>query len=163
MKPNCTTEEFNSCMEVLKHIKFVKRCLEIIITGLEIRGNLHDASKMEDPELATFAKYTPKLKTTTYGSAEYMKFLEEMKPALEHHGARNRHHPEHFVNGVDGMTLIDLVEMICDWKAATLKHNDGNILKSLEFNAKRFNLSPQLLSILKNTVELFECIDEIKE
>jgi hypothetical protein len=54
------------------------------------------------------------------------------------------------------MNLVDIVEMVCDWKAATRKHRDGNILKSLEINAKRFNIEPQLLSILHNTVRLFE-------
>ncbi len=80
-----------------------------------------------------------------------------MKVALDHHYAQNRHHPEHYKNGIDDMTLVDLVEMLCDWKAATLKHNDGNILRSLEINSKRFNMSPQVYNILKNTVEqLFE-------
>ena len=43
--------------------------------------------------------------------------------------------------------------MLCDWKAATLRHDDGDIQKSLDINAERFKLSPQLKQILKNTVE----------
>ena len=31
----------------------------------------------------------------TYGSDEYKACLTEMKPALDHHYAANRHHPEH--------------------------------------------------------------------
>jgi len=42
-----------------------------------------------------------------------------MKPALEHHYALYRHHPEHFQNGIDDMNLIDLVEMFADWKASS--------------------------------------------
>ena len=45
------------------------------------------------------------------------------------------------------MNLIDIVEMICDWKAATLRHNDGNLLKSVEINAKRFGMDDQLKQI----------------
>ena len=157
MKSNPSTAEFEACMEVLDHVKKVKRYLEIIISKLEERGNKHDQSKTEDPEVSIFAEYTPKLKASTYGSEQYNGFLKEMKVALDHHYAQNRHHPEHFKSGIDDMTLVDLVEMLCDWKAATLKHNDGNILRSLEINSKRFNMSPQIYNILKNTVEqLFE-------
>lgn len=156
MKQNLTTEEFESCQEVLKHVKMVREYLDIIIKKLEDRGNNHDASKMNEPEVEVFAEYTPKLSACTYGSEEYKAFLAGMKPALEHHYANNRHHPEHFPNGISDMNLVDIVEMICDWKAATRKHRDGNILKSLEINAKRFNMDSQLLAILHNTVRLFE-------
>ena len=64
----------------------------------------------------------------------------------------NSHHPEHYENGIYGMDLIDLVEMICDWKAASLRHADGNIMKSLEINKERFNIDEQLFQILVNTV-----------
>ena len=50
------------------------------------------------------------------------------------------------------MTLVDLVEMFCDWKAATQRMHDGNIRKSLEVNRKRFNISDQLTRIFENTV-----------
>ena len=156
MKTNLTTEEFDSNQEVLKHVKMVRDYLSLLAKKLEDRGNNHDASKMDSPEVEIFATYTPKLTKSTYGSEEYKKFLEEMKPALDHHYAVNRHHPEHFKNGISDMNLVDLIEMICDWKAATRKHRDGNILKSLEINAKRFNIDPQLLAILHNTVRLFE-------
>jgi hypothetical protein len=156
MKTNLTTEEFDSNQEVLKHVKMVREYLNLIIEKLESRGNNHDASKMDSPEVEIFAEYTPKLTKSTYGSEEYTKFLAEMKPALDHHYAVNRHHPDHFKNGINDMNLVDIIEMICDWKAATRKHRDGNILKSLEINAKRFNIDPQMLAVLHNTVRLFE-------
>lgn len=58
--------------------------------------------------------------------------------------------PEH---GIHGMTLLDLVEMFCDWKAATLRHKDGDIRRSIELNQKRFGYSDDLKRILLNTVE----------
>jgi hypothetical protein len=57
---------------------------------------------------------------------------------------------------VNDMNLLDVVEMLCDWKAASMRHNDGNIHKSIELNADRFRLSPQLVKILENTVALFD-------
>jgi len=79
-----------------------------------------------------------------------------MKPAVDHHYEMNRHHPEHFADGIDGMNLLDIVEMLCDWKAATLRHKDGDLRKSIETNAVRFKISPQLKRIILNTIDLFD-------
>jgi hypothetical protein len=145
--------EYATNRVTLKHIKIVRNLMQSMINGLRARARQHDQSKLDRPEVAIFTEYTPKLAGSTYGSDEYKQLLAEMKPALDHHYAHNSHHPEHFPDGVDGMTLLDVVEMLCDWKAATLRHNDGDIRKSLEINTHRFNLSPQLARILRNTVD----------
>jgi hypothetical protein len=149
-------KESNVEHETKEHIGNVARLLGDVIKNLKLRGANHDSSKLEDPEFATFVEYTEKLKGSTYGSDEYKQFLKDMKPALDHHYESNSHHPEHYDDGVDGMDLLDLVEMICDWKAATMRHDDGDIRKSLEINKERFNLSPQLYNILKNTINNFK-------
>ena len=58
------------------------------------------------------------------------------------------------------MTLVDLIEMICDWSASTMRYKEGNLLKSISFNTERFDISPDLASILRNTAELFELLPE---
>lgn len=123
---------------------------------LTLRAQKHDSSKLEDPEKGVFEEYTPKLKGTTYGSAEYNEFLKEMKPALDNHYKKNRHHPEHYNNGVNDMTLIDLLEMAADWLAAGKRHADGSIKRTMEINTKRFLLSEQLSVVLYNTLESME-------
>jgi len=136
----------------MNHINEVRRLLRVVAVELLIRGEQHDQSKLSPEELDTFAEYGPKLKDVTYGSAEYKQYLTEMKVALDHHYANNRHHPEFYeIAGVGGMTLIDLVEMFCDWLAASKRHADGDIRKSIENNRERFKLSPQLAAILDNT------------
>jgi hypothetical protein len=139
--------------ETRKHIAKVHYYIDIIRCTLLNRAYNHDMSKLEDPEVSVFAEMTGKLKESTYGSDEYKEFLKQMKPALDHHYANNRHHPEKFDNGVNDMTLVDLVEMLCDWKAASQRNDNGDILKSIEINTERFELSPQLKQILINTVE----------
>ena len=124
-----------------------------VIHCLTDRAMNHDASKLLSPEKECFDEITPLLKNSTYGSEEYKATLRAMKPAIEHHQWNNRHHPEYFGNGINGMNLIDLVEMICDWKAASERHADGDIYKSLEINKDRFGMNEQLVSILKNTVD----------
>ena len=54
------------------------------------------------------------------------------------------------------MTLIDIVEMLADWKAASERQLDGNLLTSIEYNAKRFNISDQLKQILLNTADILD-------
>ena len=143
-------------VETQKHIEAVRRYIRFIIDKIEMRGVKHDASKLESPEVEVFAEYTPKLNSTTFGSEEYYANLEGMKSALDHHYASNRHHPEHFVNGINDMTLVDILEMFCDWKASTLRHNDGNLLKSIETNAERFKMDGQLKQILINTARMID-------
>lgn len=53
--------------------------------------------------------------------------------------------------GIKGFDLFDLVEMFFDWKAATERHDTGNIFKSIEINKERFKLSDQLCDIMINT------------
>ncbi len=152
-----TLEEKATNYETFRHIEQVRRLLNQFAVELLRRGELHDQSKLQPPEVSMFTEFTPKLAASTYGSPEYEGFRQAMGPALTHHYANNRHHPEHFKNGVDDMTLLDVVEMLCDWKAATMRHNDGNIRKSIEHNSRRFELTQQLVKILENTTrEMFK-------
>jgi hypothetical protein len=116
----------------------------------------HDQSKLEEPEVEIFDEFTPKLRESTYGSDEYKGYLGQMQVALRHHYAANRHHPEHHDDGIQGMHLIDLLEMMCDWKAATLRHADGDLIESIEKNQERFGYSDELKAILVNTARWIE-------
>ena len=149
-----TEQEKATNYDTFRHIERVRNLLNLCIQDLLRRGELHDQTKLEPPEVALFAEYTPKLAGCTYGSDEYKQYLAAIKPALDHHYAHCRHHPEHHKNGVNDMNLLDLVEMLCDWKAASERHNDGNIRKSIEINANRFGVSPQLVRIFENTADI---------
>lgn len=147
---------YDSRPETLEHIQAVRRLIYKAIVDLSRRALVHDQSKLESPEVEVFNEFTPKLKESTYGSPEYEGFRAAMKPALDHHYANNSHHPEFFKDGVRGMNLLDVVEMLCDWKAATLRHANGDIRKSIELNQKRFGYSDEFKQILLNTLPLIE-------
>lgn len=55
-------------------------------------------------------------------------------------------------SGINGMTLLDVIEMLADWKAASLRHADGDFHKSLYINKERFGISDQLFQIILHTV-----------
>ncbi|HEV2175258.1 MAG TPA: DUF5662 family protein [Nitrospira sp.] len=142
---------YDSRADTLLHSQRVGELIVAVVTGLLARSHCHDRSKTEPPEVEVFNELTPKLKDLVYGTDEYRNCLLAMGEGLRHHYASNRHHPEHFADGVSGMTLIDVVEMLADWKAATERVKDGDLRKSLAIQAGRFGLSDQLYAILENT------------
>lgn len=135
------------------HIKRVGEVIADRIADLAFRAVRHDSSKWSEEEWPAFEEATPKLAELVYGSDEYRASLRAIKPAIEHHQKTNSHHPEFYPNGIDGMDLLDLVEMICDWKAASERHNTGDIRKSLEINRERFKIGGQLHQVLANSIE----------
>lgn len=144
---------YDSEADTLNHIRRVSELLMSAARELLERAKRHDQSKLTGTEKAYFDKYTPLLQGTTYGTPEYKNLLDELNFALDLHYKANSHHPEHYENGVDGMDLFDIIEMFLDWKAASERHADGDIEKSIEINTKRFNLSQQLANIFRNTLK----------
>lgn len=161
---------YDSRPETQQHINKVGRYIELVIQKLSKRADEHDASKLVSPEVEAFDKATPLLQQLEYGTPEYKQSLKDLGPALEHHYANNTHHPEHFENGIRGMTLLDLTEMLCDWKAASERMRkptpaaegrpdvptyDSDFARSIRLNAERFDYPDGLTDILLNTaVEL---------
>lgn len=144
---------YDCTADVMEHKRQIKRWLILFAECLEDRAATHDNSKLQAPEKEGFDRRGPELKSRAFGSPEYQQALAEMGELLKHHYAANRHHPEHFENGVDGMTLLDVVEMICDWMASA---NAKGTPVDLDHAAKRFHLTPQLTAIIRNTLVWFE-------
>ena len=158
-----TAAPYDSTVDTLKHIRRVGELMILVVSRLLERAIHHDNSKLLSPEKELFDKYTPLLKGSTYGSDEYSAILSELKVALNHHYENNSHHPEHYIAGINDFDLFDLIEMLVDWKAATERHDDGDIYKSLPINRDKFGISDQLYGILKNTVDRFPELRRMKE
>lgn len=150
---------YDSTLDTMKHSRRVDQLLLQFVGALQDRVTRHDLSKMEPPEKAVFDRVTPLLKTSTYGSEAYKASLVDMGEGLTHHYSQNRHHPEHYAGGIADMTLVDVVEMLADWKAATERHDNGSLARSFPLQEERFGISPQLLAILRNTAEAFGWLD----
>ena len=143
----------DSKYKTMRHIETVRNYLNLCIKELIGRQESHDQSKFSDQEIPVFDEYTDKLRNCTYGSEEYKGFLRDMQPALVHHYSNNRHHPEYFKDGIKDMNLIDVLEMIVDWKCSCMRHNDGDIFRSIEINQGRFGYSDELKQIFINTAK----------
>lgn len=143
---------YDSTVDAKKHIAAIQRLFNnVIIPELEKRKESHDESKFKSPEKETYDKYIPMLKETKYGTDEYYEVRKKMEQeGLKHHYEVNRHHPEHFPGGINDMTLIDVVEMFCDWYAASL-NSDTGFKSGLKNNKNKFHMSEQLYQIFLNT------------
>jgi len=120
------------------------------------------------------------LNLTTLGCGEMKRKLKELgyKKARESsilnciNGNCNSHLKLHFEGSLleeyqrsklSNMNLVDLVEMFCDWLAATKRHETGNIHNSIKINKERFKYDDILTSIFENTSLLLEERLEIAE
>lgn len=153
MNQSASTGPYDSTLDTQAHIHAVGVNIANVLGNLRYRALNHDQSKLIDPEKSVFDEVTPKLRGLTYGSDAYKASLAEMGVALTHHYQHNSHHPEHFENGIDGMSLLDVLEMLCDWKAATERHADGDYGKSLNINRARFGIGDQLFFVIVATAK----------
>jgi hypothetical protein len=147
-------ESYDSADDTAKHQNRVAEFMYKIIHELEWRVNYHDRSKLSPEEKPYFDKATLLLAYLTYGTEEYREALRMIKPALDHHYSVNRHHPEHFSDGMSGMNLVDIIEMFCDWAAASERHEDGNLRESIYHNRERFRYDGVMEAIFENTCML---------
>ena len=117
-----------------------------------LKALTHDASKYSWKEAEGFISTIDRLKYSTYGSESYKKMLLKIDPSIKRHYRHNKHHPEHYLNGIEDMALQDIVEMFCDWQAAVRRHENGSIMQSIEHNQNRFNIPVEISEIFKNTI-----------
>lgn len=161
------TELYDSRIETYAHIRRVQDFMVKVYHNIHQRMNVHDKSKLVEPELSAFNIATPKLAALEYGSKEYQQSLDDLGPALQNHYEQNDHHPEHYENGVRGMSLMALIEMLCDWRAAServaQRTDDPEAMKTFEsgliHNKERFDISDDLYEILLNTARELDMLE----
>lgn len=121
------------------------------VNDLFLRAAVHDNSKFGPEEYEAYEKAFPDLQKYAYGSDEFKAALATIRPAIEHHYRVNDHHPEFFEEGIHGMHVVQLIEMLCDWKASS-ERSTTDFAVGLEMNRKRFTIDDQLFRIIRNTV-----------
>lgn len=140
---------YDSRFDTEAHQMMVGAVMQTLIHELIVRRETHDASKLEEPEKSMYDTFRPRLKELAVDSPEYKESLAAMGEGLKHHYAANRHHPEHFEYGVDGMNLVDVIEMVCDWYVSA---RAGRRPFNAEYIRTRFGISSQLMNIINNTM-----------
>lgn len=141
--------------DTILHISEVREGIEHFAGELRKRGHLHDATKLQEPEFSAFVSTRPKFKKVNYGTPEYQECVDEIKPAIDHHYANNRHHTAFHKEGINGMNLIDILEMLADWRAAERRSPDKKLIDTLEYAFNKYEIEDQLQKIIKNTLHDF--------
>jgi hypothetical protein len=136
-----------------EHIERVRRCLVMLAKvtdyGEELleRASVHDASKFGPEERVPYIWLTEYHQCRRNGEPfEYPEGMaERVKLAIHHHVTSNRHHAEFHANPND-MSVVDLIEMVCDWTAMAQEFGeaggsargwaDKTIGKRVAFNAE---------------------------
>jgi hypothetical protein len=145
---------FRALNKTNEHIKRVRDLMFQAAVEIIRRGCEHDKSKHEEVELGPLTELELLIARegqAPFGSEKYEQQRMMLGQMLKHHYAKNSHHPEHYKNGVEGMDLFDVVEMLFDWIAASERGEASTVNLGAAF--KRFKISPQLQSILENTAD----------
>lgn len=139
---------------ITAHRALVKDWMIEEVRSLLCRADQHDLSKFSPQEIGPLADMQRLIDTegqAPYGSAEYKRRTDLLGPMTAHHYAHNSHHPEHFADGVAGMDILDIVEMLCDWKAASTRGGENAI--GLTHSLERFGITGQMASVIRNTLQ----------
>lgn len=145
----------SSMLRIQNHISGVRRRVTLVCTALMNRAITHDNSKYSEKELNAHISMTDEMDGVKYGTDTYYAIKRRYESLSAEHSANNRHHPEHHPNGIDDMNLVDVIEMLCDW--LTGSENTGTpVERSLEINEEHYNVSPQLMNLLRNTIRDFD-------
>lgn len=141
-------------IQTRQHIQDVNTLLLRAAQQLIQRAELHDASKLGPEEHEKFSLAAARFMEpwNQYGAQGYLDTKAWLGSALEHHYAHNSHHPEHYEDGVMGMDLFDLLEMLLDWKAASARRSADGVL-DLSLNRTNHKVPEPIMQILRNTAD----------
>lgn len=139
--------------DTIAHVAKVQFNLSAVIANLAERSTVHNRSKFEEPELSGYESLQKSLQGARYGTPDYRAALGAHEGVIMHHYAANTHHPEHWPNGIADMSLLDIIEMLADWKAEN-DRNGGDFGHSLDVSIARFHFDDDRIGeILINTAK----------
>lgn len=105
------------------------------------RAIVHDLSKYRWRETKWYVRTNAAMRVTPGGTPEYKALCDAIKPGIDEHYRANSHHPEHFPDGIKGMSFADEIEMVFDWVAASKRAPKGNAFAWVLESRKRFRHS----------------------
>lgn len=131
----------------LQHTAYLRSTLGKVAALMQDRAEVHDLSKLSTDEFEGFARINRVAREQKFGSPEYAESMQREKATIDLHFSRNRHHAErprliaeaaeserglpddatyHYAVAASAMTWLDIVEMVCDWRAAQLGYGDNS-------------------------------------
>lgn len=140
--------------DLVDHKRRVAGYMQSIANDLFRRAAVHDNSKFSPEEFESYDQAFPNFKKYAFGTEEMQAVYDSIRPALQHHFQANDHHVEHFEHGIDDMSLVQLIEMLCDWLAAS-ERSKVAFVDGLAVNKKKYFIDDQTYDVLINTVQRY--------
>ena len=139
---------------ILNHKKKVKDRMLFLAKEIIKRAEEHDNSKLKAPEINWLIEMDKEPKVE-YGTPEYFEKMKRWDKFFKHHYKNNSHHPDHYVQGVYGMTIVDLVEMMCDVVSYIEELHVCQTSKIIKEQKERFDIDEGIAQILINTLNYY--------
>jgi hypothetical protein len=146
-----SSEEIKTLLIILRHQALVKNYLLQVARKLEERANLHDLSKFQLDEFEGMAKINQIAREMRLDSPEYKASIQS--EAVKLHWSRNSHHPEYYHDGIKDMSLLDLIEMVIDWRAASEVYRRTSLGESLQIQKERFKMTEEQYRLIQLIAE----------
>lgn len=156
---NYEKEEEKFYKYIASHRIVIQKLLYIAIDKIELKGykkelyyrlKKHDNDKLLPENKKEIIEFSYEIDKYEYGTKEYFDILNKYSNTINKHYIINSHHPEHYKNGYADMSIIDKIEMVCDWVACIICNNfylDTGINKNIE----RFNIPDKDIMKIINT------------
>lgn len=165
MNKNPDIKELFFEADTRKHQQLVQEKMLLCVKRIIDKASSHDKSKLSNQEKPYYIDPVWELNTGNieYGSEQYKEACKKMGQGANHHQLHNDHHPEFFEifavqtlnDPIRAMDIFALLEMLCDWIAAS-KRKGNNPLLALDILKKKYKINEQLEAILRNSVAIIE-------
>lgn len=153
-----TEDAIKAVTTIMRHRDLLRKNMGDIAHILEDRALLHDLSKLQEDEIDGFIRINKAAREHPYGSEEYQRSADSEKQpggCIHAHFSRNSHHPEYHEHD-QCMGFLDIIEMVCDWKAAADGYGTMTLRESLPIHEKRFNFHEGQWWLIQQVVDFLE-------
>lgn len=157
-----TLEETKEFAAIYHHKFVVLQYLVPIIQELIKRAETHDNSKFSEEEFRGLLSVLDEVRAHPFGTPEYDEMRKKHEKLFYTHYKKNRHHPEFHPNGIEDMDLVDLLELVVDWKAASLRNENPSVENSIKIGAEKYNIPPILMKVLMNTARNYKMLESTR-
>ena len=144
-------EETKTLLTILRHQTLVRRYLLELAHRLEQRALIHDLSKLQLDEFTGFVEIQRVAREHRLDSPEYKASIQS--DVVNLHLSRNSHHPEFHHGGIKDMPLLDLIEMVIDWRAASETYGRTTMAESLPMQKERFKMTDEQYRLIQLITE----------
>jgi hypothetical protein len=145
--------------DIMLHKEKVSLNIKRIMDELYGRQLSHDNDKIvNDAIFEPYDKYSDRLRSLKFGSVEYNQLLNnELSEAIDIHSQNRHHFNSNQYKQEYHIDLVDLLEHICDVRAAlerNLEYTDEQIRDKLigAFNIENISNLPNISNLIENTI-----------